>query len=100
MFLAAIAADPRDQTVRLVFADWLDDHDEYIEAARLRAQVAAEHAPVTSTSPTPPEPVPHPGGDTFRSRIAWLRSTGEPMRLWTANHLESELDRTHGKGRW
>ena len=27
-FLDAIAADPRDMTTRLVFADWLDEHNE------------------------------------------------------------------------
>lgn len=31
-FIEAIAKDPRNMATRLVFADWLDDHDEPEEA--------------------------------------------------------------------
>ena len=38
-FLAAVVADPDDDTVRLVAADWLDDHDDPDRAAFIRIQV-------------------------------------------------------------
>lgn len=38
--LRALAADPDDDAVRLVFADWLDDHDRPAEAECVRLQVA------------------------------------------------------------
>ncbi|HEY1190417.1 MAG TPA: TIGR02996 domain-containing protein [Gemmata sp.] len=42
-FLAAIAAGPwDDETTRLVFADWLDEHGEHEEADRQRKRVPAE----------------------------------------------------------
>ena len=37
-FLAAISAAPDDTTLRLVFADWLDDHGEPARAALVRVQ--------------------------------------------------------------
>lgn len=36
-FLAAIEADPFDQTVRLVYADWCDENGDHETAARIRA---------------------------------------------------------------
>jgi uncharacterized protein (TIGR02996 family) len=36
--LAAIAADPDDDTVRLAYADWLDEHDRPERAEFIRAQ--------------------------------------------------------------
>jgi uncharacterized protein (TIGR02996 family) len=38
-FLAALRANPADDTVRLVYADWLDERDEPHRAAYLRAVV-------------------------------------------------------------
>jgi uncharacterized protein (TIGR02996 family) len=40
--LAAILADPEDDTARLVYADWLQEHGEADRAAFIRAQI--EHA--------------------------------------------------------
>ena len=40
-FLAAIQADPLDDLVRCVFADWLDEHGEVEEATRQRQWVSA-----------------------------------------------------------
>jgi len=37
--LAAICAAPDDDTPRLVFADWLDEHNEAKRAARIRADI-------------------------------------------------------------
>lgn len=41
-FLRAIAANEDDTLVRLVFADWLDEHDEHEEAERQRKWPAAK----------------------------------------------------------
>lgn len=41
-FLTAIRADPEDDTVRLVFADWLDEHGEEDRARLIRLQCEAE----------------------------------------------------------
>ena len=38
-FLEALKANPADDTTRLVYADWLDEHDEAAKAAYLRAVV-------------------------------------------------------------
>jgi len=38
-FLAALKANPADDIVRLVYADWLDEHDEHAKAEYLRAVV-------------------------------------------------------------
>lgn len=41
IFEAQIQANPKDKTLRLVFADWLQDHDdqEYAEAMRVVTQI-------------------------------------------------------------
>src|SRR5262245_21570265 len=46
--LAAVLADPADDTPRLVFADWLDEIGDPADAARaafIRAEVAADRLP-------------------------------------------------------
>lgn len=40
--LAAIRAEPQDNTPRLVYADWLDEHDQPARAEFIRIQVEAE----------------------------------------------------------
>jgi uncharacterized protein (TIGR02996 family) len=42
VFLQALADNPDDVDVRLVFADWLDDHGEHEEADRQRKWPAAK----------------------------------------------------------
>jgi uncharacterized protein (TIGR02996 family) len=46
-FLNAIRANPADAVARLVYADWLDEHDRDIEASlqRTRAELATLNAP-------------------------------------------------------
>jgi uncharacterized protein (TIGR02996 family) len=39
-FLAALAENPEDETTRLVFADWLEEHDEPDRAEFIRVQCA------------------------------------------------------------
>lgn len=41
-FRAALKADPTDRTTRLVFADWLDEHDRAREAALQRVLAVPE----------------------------------------------------------
>ena len=49
-FIAALLADPDDRTVLLVYADWLDEHNESVKAAYLRLLVAEgpDHLPVVA----------------------------------------------------
>ena len=44
--VAAICENPDDDTPRLVFADWLDEHDQSEYAAFIRAQVELARTPV------------------------------------------------------
>ncbi len=39
MFLKAITENPKERTVHLVFADWLDEHGELFEAALRRSDI-------------------------------------------------------------
>src|SRR5262245_30142891 len=41
--LAAIHANPDDDTPRLVYADWLDEHDQPERAEFIRVQVEVSH---------------------------------------------------------
>lgn len=43
--LAAICADPDEDTLRLAFADWLDEHDDPARAAFVRGQVELARTP-------------------------------------------------------
>jgi uncharacterized protein (TIGR02996 family) len=53
-FLRAIVADPADDTVRLAFADWLDEHDETERAEFIRLQIERERAGHEPTTPDLP----------------------------------------------
>ena len=44
-FLAAIIAQPDDDTVRLVFADWLQEHGQPERAEFIRLQIRESHVP-------------------------------------------------------
>ncbi len=43
-FLEALKANPADDTARLVYADWLDEHDEPAKAEYLRVVAKLNHA--------------------------------------------------------
>jgi uncharacterized protein (TIGR02996 family) len=43
-FLNAIAANPADDTARLAFADWLDEHDDPVRAEFIRVQIELGYA--------------------------------------------------------
>jgi uncharacterized protein (TIGR02996 family) len=44
-FLQAIIDSPDDDTPRLVFADWLEDHDQHDRAEFIRVQIELAHLP-------------------------------------------------------
>lgn len=44
-FLRAICAEPEDDTVRLVYADWLDENGDPERAEFIRLQIAEQHEP-------------------------------------------------------
>src|SRR5262245_33286356 len=50
-FLRAIRANPDDDTLRLVFADWLDEHNDPARAEFIRVQVELE--PIRDQIDTP-----------------------------------------------
>ncbi len=62
--LAAICAHPDDDTLRLVYADWLDEHGDGKRAAAIRAAVAHHRL---STADTVAAVV----SDFLRSRLPW-----------------------------
>jgi uncharacterized protein (TIGR02996 family) len=47
-FLQAIHENPDDDTPRLVYADWLDDHGDPLRAEFIRLQCASARLPVGS----------------------------------------------------
>ncbi len=48
-FIAAIVAQPADDTARLVYADWLEEHGEVAHAQFVRVQI--EHAALGNSDP-------------------------------------------------
>jgi uncharacterized protein (TIGR02996 family) len=64
----AIVADPDDDTPRLVYADWLQEHDRAEEAELIRVQCALEASP-----PDHPE------------YVEW-QTREEELKLWLAAH--------------
>lgn len=66
--LAAIVAEPDDDTARLVYADWLGEHDDEEQAAFIRDSIA--HARSGDQKPGKP---PHPGWERGRE---WLTKLG------------------------
>src|SRR6201996_4156202 len=52
-FLAALKANPADDITRLVYADWLDEHDEPVKAEYLRLIVGLVSTCDRATRDTP-----------------------------------------------
>ena len=73
-FLAAIKTNPADDVARLVYADWLDDHDQHAKAEYLRALTA-----LTQISGGTP-PYTDSAGQLFlacaRTQADWRRAAG------------------------
>ncbi|MBY0460427.1 MAG: TIGR02996 domain-containing protein [Gemmataceae bacterium] len=61
-FLRAIAADPGDDTPRLAFADWLDEHDQHPRAEFIRLQIELERT--------------DPSADGYAEKTARMRRCG------------------------
>jgi uncharacterized protein (TIGR02996 family) len=82
--LAAILANPDDDTPRLVYADWLDEHDESARAEFIRVQIALVHAPTLA----------------LRAREAALLATHETAWLSALKAEKAPLyGEAHGKFR-
>ena len=76
--LRAVLASPDDDAPRLVYADWLDDHDRPAWAEFIRAQVAAARDLCPNTWVPPREACASPdcrSCRTLRDRAAELRSS-------------------------
>jgi uncharacterized protein (TIGR02996 family) len=104
-FLRAIAADPEDDTPRLVFADWLDEHDDPQRAEFIRVQVELARRPPRrwcgGRRPAKAEPL---GAGTAEPpawcRCAWCRLSRrqadlarDHISVWAAEALEPVLAR-------
>jgi uncharacterized protein (TIGR02996 family) len=66
--LAAVCAEPDEDTLRLAFADWLDEHEQPERAAFIRAQIELARTPVW---------------EPFAVLCRWRRTdwlTGKPFR--------------------
>jgi uncharacterized protein (TIGR02996 family) len=71
-FIAAICAEPDDDTCRLAFADWLDEHGE------------VAHAAVLCPSFYRAEIINNPSGwDQFKEKI----------RTWVIGRLQNRIER-------
>jgi uncharacterized protein (TIGR02996 family) len=94
-FLEAIVADPEDDVVRLVYADWLDDHGrpERAEFIRLQIELARLRADWLDDRRLPE----HAGLFTLQSEVERLR-TGDP-RQKALEDREAELLTEYG-GQW
>src|SRR5690349_3062091 len=77
-FLAAIAANPADETLRLVFADWLEDSDDW------RAEFVRLDGDLRQRPPDEPKPA------ELLSRWTELRSRLSPS--WRAILGRSEVE--------
>src|SRR5690242_8440639 len=79
-FLLEIVAQPDDHATRLVFADWLDEHDQCERAEFIRAQVELA---------TPQEDSPRRRSVAFRARVlleehedTWIEPLRRHIHRW------------------
>jgi len=86
-FRRDICAAPKDDTVRLVYADWLDEHDQAERAEFVRVQVEIEA--------TRKQPGWLPGPELFHE------GAGNPAALFRLNNYdrETKLDDLRRRGR-
>lgn len=106
--LDAILADPEEDTPRLVYADWLEEHGqgERAEFVRVQVELWHLHAAGHGTTPTRPEGCPTaewhrkhpmPGGQMMPTCRACDRATDLEYRereLWKADESREWFDWT------
>ena len=96
--LSAIAADPAENTPRLAYADWLDDHAEHLPdppAARLRAEFIRVQCEIDRLKDLP-SPEQQGYADLYRRQDALLTRHRRDLLGPLANHLgphDAEFDR-------
>jgi uncharacterized protein (TIGR02996 family) len=78
-FLAALDARPGDETTRLVYADWLDDHGQADRAAFLRAEAELALMPEDERESAPQSEVACRGWDTLDR--AWAQRVAQRWEL-------------------
>lgn len=87
--LRAIMDDPADDTARLVYADWLEEHDEEARAGCIREQIEAARQTCLSKIARPPfayhtstkycnDYTQCPHCQPYRKSVLWLR--GYPLK--------------------
>lgn len=91
-FLAAIVADPGDDTVRLVAADFLDENGHADRAAFIRVQVALARLEASGSGDSPE------ANDLRKRERAFLGPKSVYPHLWAAVECP-ELVRMPGSGR-
>jgi uncharacterized protein (TIGR02996 family) len=74
-FLQSILANPDDDTPRLVYADWLDEHGESARAEFIRTQIALAHLP--ENDPRSEELIERERGIEKAHAREWLRPLRE-----------------------
>src|SRR5262245_46453212 len=84
-FIAAIAANPEENTPRLAFADWLDEHDEPARAEFIRLQCRL--ADLELTHPTFEARWANPQFQELHRRASELLDTHE--RKWLGGFLRA-----------
>jgi uncharacterized protein (TIGR02996 family) len=86
-FLAAIIESPDDDSLRLIYADWLDDHGQPERAEFLRVQVELEPHRFQIDRPRVRELLTREAELLHRHEDAWLGPAALALRAeWTPSH--------------
>src|SRR6516162_10243136 len=100
-FLDAIKAEPDDDTPRLIYADWLDDHGQPERAEFIRLQI--ESARLPEGDPRAAEFDVRAEEILAEHEIEWLGEWSERLVRWSfrrgfldAITIEAESFRCHG----
>ncbi len=79
-FRAAICATPEDDTLRLVYADWLDEQGEFALAEFIRTQIELSH--LTPTDPRRPDLEDRENELLRTHETTWLGSVPGSITSW------------------
>ena len=90
--LKSILAHPGEDTPRLVYADWLDEHDSHERAAFIRTQIAIERSDRSNWRPCQPHGTT-PGGTACPCERCVLQRRERVL-------LELPCRSTHGESNW